>query len=236
MTLLRLIRKRSLGGFATVFPAIQRPESGGTVAKIAGIAVANPAREEAVTPAQATATAGLTVEQEAAILVWLDWIGETDAATIAEVMDECRQYPDARDFYVQRAEEDLPNAFDHCWSAAVATAIAAIPATQAARSTGSIATIATVAIANLRGGQNPSLTGCSCALALSLVSCDDCRHYRPDPVGHGGLGHCLTEAPESRRIGSLWPGSRLFCSSFEALAIERDNDKVSPCSPPQHAT
>lgn len=74
------------------------------------------------------------------------------------------------------------------------------------------------------------------AIMIHLVSCDDCRHYRPDPVGHGGLGHCLTEAPESRRIGSLWPGSRLFCSSFEALAIERDNDKVSPCSPPQHAT
>lgn len=48
----------------------------------------------------------------------------------------------------------------------------------------------------------------------AIVSCDDCRHYRPDPVGHGGLGHCLTEAPESQRPGSLWPGSRLFCASF----------------------
>ena len=50
----------------------------------------------------------MTAEQEAAIMAWLAWIGETDAATLAEVISECRRFPDARDYFGRRAAADLP--------------------------------------------------------------------------------------------------------------------------------
>ena len=80
MTLSALIRKRETGNLATAIPAIsatRKGEGGGTVARIATVAVANPKEGQPVP---------LTAEEETAIRAWLALIEETDAATIAEVI------------------------------------------------------------------------------------------------------------------------------------------------------
>lgn len=61
-----------------------------------------------IIPQRPPATAPLPADAEAAIRAWLALIGETDPATIAEVMGECHRYQDARDYYGGRAAADLP--------------------------------------------------------------------------------------------------------------------------------
>lgn len=46
---------------------------------------------------------GLSSEGEAAVLAWLDHIGETDQATIAEVLTACRRDEKARGYFLQCA-------------------------------------------------------------------------------------------------------------------------------------
>ena len=102
MTLSALIRKRNAGNLATAIPAISATQPKGeaaTVARIATVAVANP--EEAK-------TAPMTASEEMAILAWLQSIGETDPATIAEVIGQCQRDADARDYYTGRAAAELP--------------------------------------------------------------------------------------------------------------------------------
>lgn len=50
-------------------------------------------------------TAPMTAEEEAAIRAWVAYIEETDPATIADVLHQCRTDADAREYFVRRAEE-----------------------------------------------------------------------------------------------------------------------------------
>ena len=100
MTLSALIQKRDTGNLATAIPAIsatRKGEGGGTVARIATVAVANPKEGQPVP---------LTAEEETAIRAWLALIEETDAATIAEVIGQCQRDADARDYFTGRAAAD----------------------------------------------------------------------------------------------------------------------------------
>ena len=47
----------------------------------------------------------MTDQDERRILAWLDHIGETDLPTIGEVIDRCRSNPEARRYFLERAEE-----------------------------------------------------------------------------------------------------------------------------------
>lgn len=47
----------------------------------------------------------MTADEERAVLRWLDHIGETDPATIAEVLTDCRRDEEARRYFVARAAE-----------------------------------------------------------------------------------------------------------------------------------
>lgn len=67
-----------------------------------------PDTPEIIMPQRATATAPLPADAEAEIRAWLAMIGETDPATIHEVLGEYHRYQDARDYYGGRAGADLP--------------------------------------------------------------------------------------------------------------------------------
>ena len=97
MTLSALIRKRSTGNLATAIPAISATQSKGksaTVARIATAAVADPDERQ---------TVHMAADEEAAIRAWLEQIGETDPATISEVIKQCQRDKDAREYFIRRA-------------------------------------------------------------------------------------------------------------------------------------
>lgn len=50
----------------------------------------------------------LSAKEETAIRAWLALIEETDPATIAEVISQCQQDADVRDYFTGRAAADLP--------------------------------------------------------------------------------------------------------------------------------
>lgn len=98
MTLANLIRKRHTGSIATAIPAIpatRKGERGGTVARIATVAVANPASEK------------LGATEAAVIHAWLTHIGETDPAMIAEAMQRCASDPEALTYFLWRSKKCL---------------------------------------------------------------------------------------------------------------------------------
>lgn len=170
MPLIDLIRKRITGASATATPAIpaipatRRLNDTGTVAEIAGIAVAKPEVEKIaarpstgadgptisyrrwqvsypdrdpvtvicvpevtlgemqnrypdavqVEPALPTVrlpSAPMTDEEEESIQAWLAQIGETDSAVIVEVLLQCQNDADTREYFVGRARTDgcFPN-------------------------------------------------------------------------------------------------------------------------------
>ena len=160
MTLLALIRKREPATLANANPAIpanDRLPTGGPLATLATLALANPTIEKPAHPAMpgtddssiashwwlihfidrdplelayypaanlaeilerhpdAVAAepfnapvrrpaAPMTANEELAIREWLALIEETDPATIAEVMGQCQQDADARDFFIGLSE------------------------------------------------------------------------------------------------------------------------------------
>lgn len=160
MTLLALIRKRKPATLANANPAKvanDEPPAGGTLAKLATLALANPTIEKPAHPAVVGASASsiashwwlihfidrdplelayypaathaeilerhpdavaaepfkapvrrpaapMTANEELAIRAWLALIGETDPATIAEIMGQCQQDAVARDFFIGLAE------------------------------------------------------------------------------------------------------------------------------------
>ena len=61
---------------------------------------------EPFTPTIRQPSAPLTASEEAAIRAWLALIEETDPATIAEVIGQCQQDADARDYFTGRAAAD----------------------------------------------------------------------------------------------------------------------------------
>lgn len=96
MTLASLIRKGGLARIATATPATpatQEADSAATVAEVATVTVAN-----LLPPA-------LPRDDEAAIRAWLACIAETNLNTIAEVLDQCHTDPEARAYFLRRAEE-----------------------------------------------------------------------------------------------------------------------------------
>ena len=48
-------------------------------------------------------TVHMAADEEAAIRAWLEQIGETDPATISEVIKQCQRDKDARDYFIRRA-------------------------------------------------------------------------------------------------------------------------------------
>ena len=50
----------------------------------------------------------LSAKEETAIRAWLALIEEADPATIAEVISQCQQDADVRDYFIGRAAADLP--------------------------------------------------------------------------------------------------------------------------------
>lgn len=56
------------------------------------------------TPSLQPPASSLTGNEERAVLRWLDLIGETDSATIAEVLTACRCDIEARRYFLERAE------------------------------------------------------------------------------------------------------------------------------------
>lgn len=102
MSLLSRLREKQSGKFATATPATfatQREEGGRTVASVATVAVASPEEHK---------PAPLTAEEEQAIRAWLIHIDEDDPAIIAEVLDKCRDNPEARAYFLGRSEEVPP--------------------------------------------------------------------------------------------------------------------------------
>ena len=65
---------------------------------------------EPFTPTIRQPSAPLSAEEEAAIRAWLALIGETDPATIAEVIGQCQRDADARAYFTGRAAAELPAA------------------------------------------------------------------------------------------------------------------------------
>ena len=53
-------------------------------------------------------SSNLSADEEKAIRAWLALIEETDPATIAEVLSQCRQDADARDYFTGRVANELP--------------------------------------------------------------------------------------------------------------------------------
>lgn len=103
MTIAALIRKREIGNLAIATPAIsatQQVEAAGTVARIATVAVANPAQGQTANSAGKIGTS-----DEAAIRTWLSYIGETHQPTIDEVLHMCATGPTALTYYLSRADE-----------------------------------------------------------------------------------------------------------------------------------
>jgi len=98
MTLSALIKKGGLTGTMTATPATpatQEADKPVTVAPVATVAVAE--RAEPLTE--------LSPDEESNILAWLTHIEETDPAIIAEVVDKCRNDPEARRYFLKRSEE-----------------------------------------------------------------------------------------------------------------------------------
>lgn len=98
MTLSALIKKGGLLGGMTATPATsatEEPVKPVTVATVATVAVA----------AQPEPLPELSTEEESSIRAWLAHIKETDQATIAEVVDECRNDWKARRYFLKRSEE-----------------------------------------------------------------------------------------------------------------------------------
>jgi hypothetical protein len=64
----------------------------------------------------------LSREAEAAVLAWLDQIGETDPAVIAEVLTACRSDPDALAYFAVSAARGMPKIDPPVAGAAVVSA------------------------------------------------------------------------------------------------------------------
>ena len=60
---------------------------------------------EPIEPGRRQPGAPLAGDQEEAIRAWLAAIGETDEATIAEVLTRCRQDEEVRRYFLDRADE-----------------------------------------------------------------------------------------------------------------------------------
>ena len=125
MSLLSRLRNKQSGSRATSIPATSATQPKGeaaSVARIATVAVANqpeakPAKPSTVDVAGTVMrpfdplrrqSPPMSADEEAAIRAWLALIEETDAATIAEVIDRCRSDTEARAYFNGRAAAELP--------------------------------------------------------------------------------------------------------------------------------
>jgi hypothetical protein len=89
MKLSAMIRKREIATATVATPATQEGLEGGTVAKVASVAVANQ----------------LLAEEESAIRGWLAHINETDPAKIADAIAKCRCDSKTRLYSLEQARQ-----------------------------------------------------------------------------------------------------------------------------------
>lgn len=110
MSLIDLIHRKSEPvAFATATPATfatQEGETGPTVASVATVTVAKSPQGQTAAPEAVTAEL-LAASEEEAIRAWLELIEETNPATIAEVIGQCKRDADARDYSTGRAAAEL---------------------------------------------------------------------------------------------------------------------------------
>jgi hypothetical protein len=66
----------------------------------------NATAAEPFTPTIRQPSVPMTAEEESEIRRWLTKIDETDPVTIDEVLDRCRNNPEAREYFLSRASED----------------------------------------------------------------------------------------------------------------------------------
>ena len=92
--LTKLIEKGGLASLAAT------PATGATQDQVIAETVAKVAAQLDGPVAQPTT---LTAEDAAAIWLWLAQIGEKDPEIIAQVLDQCRSDPDARRYFIRRA-------------------------------------------------------------------------------------------------------------------------------------
>ncbi len=52
------------------------------------------------------------------------------------------------------------------------------------------------------------------------VSCATCQHFRPDPIGHGGIGSCARGGPPQGQMPA-YPYAKRQCSDFESKEAYR---------------
>lgn len=68
--------------------------------------------------------------------------------------------------------------------------------------------------------------------AAATAVCAACLHWTPNPTSPAtGLGRCLTDAPASRRPGSLWPwlvDAEVRCREFAPKAAEPETSTKGP--------
>ena len=117
MILAKLIRgENDSVRFATATPATAatlKGDNGPTVAKVATVNVATPAKPNCApsdsrsprTAIRHPQTTRMTADNEKAIRAWLAHIEETDPLEIQSVLSECRQDPGALQYYLGRAAE-----------------------------------------------------------------------------------------------------------------------------------
>jgi hypothetical protein len=107
MTLATLIQKGGITKVATATPATvatQEAEIGRTVAEVATVAVANPEEASLERHIEDT-TPALSETEESAIRTWLAHIEEANPDEIADVLNRCSKDPNAKAYFLLRAQE-----------------------------------------------------------------------------------------------------------------------------------
>jgi hypothetical protein len=165
-------------------------------------------------------------EAFALVRAWLQALGESDAATVAEVLDLCRADPETLRYHAARASEPLPDHppaseadLDH--AERVAEAIRAgwtwhkgqwfAPGTWKPADADRADPPPTVSVNN---SFNPHV-----GAGAGRVACRDCWNFQRDPIGDGsGIGRCakLADPPG----GLLYPRIERRCGEFEANTSE----------------
>lgn len=89
-------------------PTSAPPATPATPATFGGTDVPRVAESQESQGGQPVKATPMTAEEEQAIRAWLIHIDEDDPAIIAEVLDKCRDNPEARAYFLGRSEEVPP--------------------------------------------------------------------------------------------------------------------------------
>ncbi len=89
------LTKEGFGGFVSTVPGVYDNISANDSVAAASLKVG----------AGDTTPDSMTPDEKKIIRAWLAYIGETDPATIDDVLTQCSNDTDARDYFIQRATE-----------------------------------------------------------------------------------------------------------------------------------